>query len=214
VAETKGKFIVIEGVDGAGKSTQAYLLSKYLTEQKYRVVPTREPGGTGIGERIREVLLDPNGDAISPQCELLLYMASRAQVVWEIIRPSLERGYIVISERFVWSSLAYQGYAGGLSTQDIETICRFATQGLEPDLTIMLDIDPEAAMRRERVTSGGTEAGYDRIEKKGVEFQKKVREGFLDLARRHPDKMKVIDATGNPRQVLEQMKKIVESVIS
>ena len=214
MSEAKGKFIVIEGVDGAGKSTQAYLLSKYLAEQKLRVVPTREPGGTGIGERVRDVLLDPHGEELSPHCELLLYMASRAQLVWEIVRPSLERGYIVVSERYIWSSLAYQGYAGGLRTEDIEAIGQFATQGLEPDLTIVLDIDPEIAVRREKVTSGGGDVGYDRIEKKGLEFQKKVRQGFLDIARHHPDKIKVIEAAGNPRQVLEQMKKLVASVVS
>jgi dTMP kinase len=209
VAQGRGKFIVIEGVDGAGKSTQAYLLSKHLGEKKVRVLPTREPGGTIIGERVREILLDPNGSEITHECELLLYMASRAQLVGEVIRPSLDAGYVIVSERYIWSSIAYQGYAGGVSPEAIETIGKYATGGLLPDLTIVLDIDPGIASNREK--EGG--AGYDRIEKKGVEFQKRVREGFLEIAKRHSDIMRVVDASQSPKKVHEEIKKLVASVL-
>jgi dTMP kinase len=214
VPQYPGKFIVLDGVDGAGKSTQAYLLSKYLAEKKLRVRPVREPGGTELGERIREILLDPGEDKITDRCELLLYMASRAQLVGELIHPSLEAGYIVVSERFLFSSVAYQGYAGGLPVEDIWAIGAFAVSGVEPDLTIILDVDPELAMRRDKgpsVLPGGEE--YDRIEKKGTEFQKKVREGFLHLARQRPGKMAVIDAVRPAKVVHEDIKKLVAGVI-
>lgn len=213
MAGNKGKFIVLEGVDGAGKSTQAYLLSKYLAERRLRVFPVREPGGTGLGERIREILLDPGEDHMTAHCELLLYMASRAQLVGEVLKPMLDEGHILISERFLLSSIAYQGYAGGLPISEIEAIGQFAVAGLEPDLTIVLDIDPELAKSRDKGPGIVAEEQYDRIEKKGIEFQKKVRQGFLDLAARHPDKIKVLDASKNPKAVHEEIKKLVAGVI-
>jgi dTMP kinase len=213
VASQKGKFIVLEGVDGAGKSTQAYLLAKYLSEKKMRVLPVREPGGTELGERIREILLDPGEDRMTTQCELLLYMASRAQLVGEVVKPSLENGHIVISERYLLSSLAYQGYAGGLATEAIQAIGAFAVMGLEPDLTIILDVDPEIGMRRDTVPGVVAEEQYDRIEKKGVEFQKKVREGFLGLAKFDPGRIKILDGSRSPKAVHQEIKKLVEGVI-
>jgi len=214
VSQYPGKFIVLEGVDGAGKSTQAYLLSKYLSAKKRRVLPVREPGGTELGERIREILLDPGEDKMTAQCEMLLYMASRAQLVGELIRPSLEDGYVVVSERFLFSSVAYQGYAGGLPIENILRIGEFAVSGIEPDLTIILDIDPDAAMRRDKGPVIVPEAGqYDRIEKKGVEFQKKVRAGFLELAGQHPDKIRVVDAARPPKTVHEDIARLVSGVI-
>lgn len=214
MSQYPGKFIVLEGVDGAGKSTQAYLLSKYLSAKKRRVLPVREPGGTELGERIREILLDPGEDKMTAQCEMLLYMASRAQLVGELIRPSLEDGYVVVSERFLFSSVAYQGYAGGLPIENILRIGEFAVSGIEPDLTIILDIDPDAAMRRDKGPVIVPEAGqYDRIEKKGVEFQKKVRAGFLELAGQHPDKIRVVDAARPPKTVHEDIARLVSGVI-
>jgi len=213
VVKGKGKFIVIEGVDGSGKSTQAYLLSKYLGERKMRVLPTREPGGTPIGERVRDILLDPNGTPMIPECEMLLYMASRAQLAGEVLKPSLERGLHVVSERYIWSSLAYQGYAGGIAIESIEEIGRLATAGLEPDLTIILDVDPEIAFERDKIPAGLDQPAYDRIEKKGVEFQKKVREGFIEIARRNPEKIRVVDASRPPKVVFEDIKRLVSGVI-
>jgi dTMP kinase len=145
---------------------------------------------------------------------MLLYMASRAQLVGELIRPSLEDGYVVVSERFLFSSVAYQGYAGGLPIENILRIGEFAVSGIEPDLTIILDIDPDAAMRRDKGPVIVPEAGqYDRIEKKGVEFQKKVRAGFLELAGQHPDKIRVVDAARPPKTVHEDIARLVSGVI-
>lgn len=208
MSEKKGAFIVIDGVDQAGKSTQAYLLVKHLSAGKIRVLPVREPGGTDIGERVREILLDPHGTEITPECELLLYMASRAQLVGEVVKPALARGYVVVSERYICSSLAYQGYAGGMARQDIEAIGKVATAGLEPDLTVILDIDPEVAAEREK-TPGET----DRIEKKGVEFQKLVRKGFLDIAASHEGRIVVVDGSQPPKAVHEEIKRLVAGVI-
>jgi len=209
MSDGRGRFIVFEGVDGSGKSTQAFLLTKHLGERKLRVVATREPGGTGVGEQMREILLDPGGEELSPQCELLLYMASRAQHVKRVIRPALESGTNVVCERYNWSSIAYQGYAGGLPVKTIEEIGALATGGLEPDLTILLDLDPELAAGREMAPSG---AGADRIEKKGIEFQRKVREGFLELARSHPERSRVVDATRPPKEIHEEIRKLADDV--
>lgn len=211
MSEKSGTFIVFEGVDGSGKSTQAFLLTKYFGEQKVRSVATREPGGTVTGEMIREILLDPRGEEPAAQCELLLYMASRAQHVWRVIRPSLESGMIVICERYNWSSVAYQGDAGDLPVAKIEEIGEFATDALEPDLTILLDIDPEAAARREMLSAGAAER--DRIEKKGLTFQQKVREGFLRLAERHPETSRIVEADRPAKEIHEEIKKLVADVI-
>ena len=125
-----------------------YLLTKHLGEMQIRSVGTREPGGTDTGEEIRRLLLDANGEEFVPQCEMLLFMASRAQHVARLVRPLLERGTVVVSERYTWSSIAYQGYAGGLPIDEVERIGDFATEGLQPDLTIVLDLDPEVAQER------------------------------------------------------------------
>ena len=211
MSDTRGRFVVFEGVDGSGKSTQAFLLSKYLGEQKVRVRTTREPGGTNIGEKIREILLDPGRDELERECEMLLYMASRAQHAAEVLKPSLEQGYVVICERYMWSTLAYQGYAGGLSTETIESIGEFAVGCVAPDLTMVLDMDPDAALSRGmRAQKGGY---YDRIIRKGVEFQKKVRAGFLELAQRHPQKARVLDASRGAKEVHEEVKLLVADVL-
>ncbi|MHC4711869.1 MAG: dTMP kinase [Planctomycetota bacterium] len=211
MSEGAGRFIVFEGVDGSGKSTQAFLLTKFLGERKVRVLPTREPGGTDTAEKMREILLDPGGEDLSAECELLLYMASRAQHVERVIKPSLEKGIIVVCERYNWSSIAYQGYAGGLPIDMVEEIGRFATEGLEPDLTVVLDIDPEIAVTREMTPAEGR--SYDRIERKGVEFQHKVRAGFLELARRHPERSRVVDASLPAKRVHEEIQKLVANVL-
>lgn len=219
MSEGKGRFIVIDGVDGAGKSTQAYLLCRYLGSRKLRAVPTREPGGTEIGERIREILLDTTTDGLAAECELLLYMASRAQLVAQVIKPTLAEGNVVVSERYILSSLAYQGYAEGLSVGAIMCVADIATERIMPDLTVILDVDPAIAMNRDKgpVPVPGAAPGdgfpYDRIEKKGVDFQKKVRAGFLELAKMDPEHIKVIDGSRSPREVHEEIKKLVDIVI-
>ncbi len=210
--QKRGRFIVFEGIDGSGKSTQAFLLSKYLGEQKMKVVATREPGGTVTGEEIRRVLLDPQTEDLMPKCELLLYMASRAQHVGRIIKPAVERGHVVICERYHLSSLAYQGYAGGLALEEVEAVGAFATGGFRPDLTIILDVDPEIAMERDK-GPGTVDAGYDRIERKGIAFQRKVREGFLEITREHPEKIKIVDGSRGAKEVHEEVKRLVADVL-
>jgi dTMP kinase len=205
-----GRFIVFEGVDGSGKSTQAYLLTKYLSQRKLRVLATREPGGTESGEKMREILLDARSEDLAARSELLLYMASRAQHVERLIAPALEKGQIVVCERYNWSTIAYQGYAGGLPIETVEEIGHFATGGLEPDLTVVLDIDPDTASVRE---TGGVGPPYDRIERKGVDFQHKVRAGFLELLKRHPEKARLVDASLPAKQVHEQVKVLVANVL-
>ncbi len=206
----RGKFIVFEGVDWSGKSTQAFLLTRYLGERKLRVLATREPGGTPIGEQIREILLDPAGEDLSTKCELLLYLASRAQHVNRVISPTIENGVIVVSERYNWSTLAYQAYAGGLPLETVEEIAGFATGRLAPDLTILLDLDPEVAAMRALAPGG---RGHDRIERKGIPFQRKVREGFMELARRHTEKSRIVDATRPAKQIHEEVKALVDDVL-
>ena len=206
----RGKFIVFEGMDGSGKSTQAYLLTKHLGEQRIRVMGTREPGGTDIGEEIRRILLETGGDDISAECEMLLFMASRAQHI-TALKPLLARGTVVVCERFNWSSIAYQGYAGEIAIEEVERIAEFASEGLTPDMTIVLDLDVDVAQERELMLVEGNQ--HDRIERKGVPFQRKVRQGFLDLAAKYPERTRVVDASRPPKEVHEDVKKLVADVL-
>ncbi|HET8592271.1 MAG TPA: dTMP kinase [Solirubrobacterales bacterium] len=180
-------FISLEGIDGSGKTTQATLLAKALGEE---VVLLREPGGTETGERIRALIKDPALE-LDPLAELLLFCAARAELVAEVIGPARERGRDVVCDRFSDSSVAYQGVARGLGTDRVEEICDLATGGLWPDLTLLLRIDPDrAAARIGRRTA-------DRFEEEGIELQHRVAEGYDEVARRHPDRVKVIDAEGD-----------------
>ncbi len=181
-------FITFEGPDGAGKTTQIKLLYEALKAGGYRVVVTREPGGTSIGDRIRELLLDPDQKEMAAETEVLLYAAARAQHVQEKIVPALQEGKLVLCDRFVDASLAYQGYGLGLGEAQVRVINQFATGGLEPDLTILLDLPPEEGRRRLERRSP-----LDRIEQKSIAYHRRVREGFLQLAKREK-RMMVIDA--------------------
>lgn len=210
VTGERGKFIVFEGMDGSGKSTQAYLLTRHLGENRIRAMGTREPGGTDTGEEIRRILLEVGGEELSPECEMLLFMASRAQHI-KVIKPLLERGTVVVCERFNWSSIAYQGYAGGLDIEEVERIAELAAEGLTPDLTIVLDLDVDVAQERELMLVQGNQ--HNRIERKGAPFQQKVRQGFLDLAAQHPERSRVVDASRPPKEVHEDVKKLVADVL-
>ncbi len=185
----KGIFITIEGPDGSGKSTQIPYIKKFLEEEGYEVVLTREPGGTKIGEQIRQILLDNDCKEMSAVTEALLYAASRAQHVEELIIPALEEGKVVVCDRFADSSTAYQGMGRGLGPEAIININKFATRGLMPDITILLDIDPKIGLNRVKITKEA-----DRLEQEKTDFHKRVYKGYKDLANMYPDRIKVIKA--------------------
>lgn len=189
-----GKFIVFDGPDGSGKSTQMRRFMKWARGNGVTVKEVREPGGTPIGEQIRQVLLDPQNECMTIQCEMLLYMASRAQLVEQEIVPALARGELVVADRFVSATLAYQGSAGGLPTEWIQKVAEVAVSGHWPDLTLVLDVDDATA-------TGRLNPLLDRMELKGKEFHSKVRLGFLDQAKRMPNRYCVIDSTEREDEV-------------
>ncbi len=205
-----GRFIVFDGIDGSGKSTQLRRLVACCAEAGVPICEVREPGGTTVGERIREILLDRSQESMTLRCEMLLYMASRVQLVEQTIRPALARGEFVLADRFVSSTLAYQGSAGGLSEEEILSVARVAVGATWPDLVVLFDVDPASASRRtkgvERVKGKGVRpAGAslfdDRIEQRGDTFQAKVRAGFLEQAAKAPHKYLVIDGSGDEDRV-------------
>lgn len=190
-----GLFITLEGGDGAGKSTQAEMLAGWLSERGHEVVRTREPGGTTLGVELRKLLL--HGGEVSPRAEALLYAADRAQHIATIVRPALERDAVVVQDRYIDSSLAYQGAGRVLSAEDVRGISEWATEGLWPGLTVLLDIDPDEGVAR-RASRGGSD---DRLESEAIEFHRAVREAFLSLAKQNPDRFLVVDATEPADQI-------------
>jgi dTMP kinase len=191
-------FITFEGPDGSGKTTQARLLAEHLRREGTAVVLTREPGGTPIGDQVREVLHDPTNVDMTRETEFLLYSASRAQLVRQLIFPALVDGKWVISDRYFDSSLAYQGYARGLPVDTLWEITRFATGGLMPDLTLYLDIRPDQGLER-RLLGGGE---WNRMDQEALAFHNRVRAGYLELAGREPHRWLIIDAA-KPVDVLQ-----------
>jgi dTMP kinase len=198
-------FITLEGPEGSGKTTQIELLVAWLGEQGYDVVLTREPGGTEIGNQIRDVLHDPANTRMAAAAEILLYSADRAQHVAEFITPFLAKGKIVISDRYYDSTLAYQGYGRGLDLEALQAITAFATGGLKPDLTLYLDIAPERGLER-RQTGGGE---WNRLDAETLEFHQRVREGYLELINQEPERWVVIDADGSVEEVQEEIREQV-----
>lgn len=204
----KGIFITIEGSDGSGKSTQIPYIKKFLERKGYEVLLTREPGGTIIGEKIRELLLDNNHKEMSAVAEALLYAASRAQHVEEVIIPALKEGKAVLSDRFVDSSIVYQGKGRGLSLEAIIDINNFATQGLKPDLTILLNINPEIGLNRIK-----TIKKTDRLEQEKLDFHRKVYEGYKELAGMYTDRIKVIDANKTIEEINREIESKLDNII-
>lgn len=201
-----GLFLSIEGPDGAGKTTQASLLKDRLEKLGVKVVLTREPGGTPIGEEIRKILLNPDFREMTVPCEVLLYSAARTQLVDQCILPLLKKGCIVISDRYLDSSIVYQGLAGGEKPEIIETINIWATRQLLPEITFLLDIDAESGLFRLRGNEKTVQNQWgDRMEQKELEFHRKVRKGFLQLASRDPDRFFVIKAEDRPEVVHEKI---------
>ena len=187
-----GTFITFEGVEGSGKSTQLGLLAKRLELADVRIRCLREPGGTSVGEAIRRILLDPEHLGLDARAELLLYEASRAQLVAEVIEPALQAGDVVLCDRFFDSTTAYQGYARGLPLEEVARLNEAATGVLTPDLTIVIDVDPALVLERACDASGAP----DRLELEDVAFHQRVREGFLAIARAEPQRVVVVDGEG------------------
>lgn len=197
------RFIVFDGVEGCGKSTQARLLAEALEQAGERVTLTLEPGGTAIGEAVRACLLNPGFGEMHELTEAFLFCADRAQHVLEVIRPGLERGGVVVSDRYASSTMVYQGYAGGLGTDTLRTLNNIATAGLQPDLLIILDLDPVAGMRRKR----GDVA--DRIERKSVDFHERVRQGFVAYAQSLGERAVVLNGDQPVEDLAAQVLRLV-----
>ncbi|WP_077369400.1 dTMP kinase [Anaerosalibacter sp. Marseille-P3206] len=203
-----GIFITLEGPDGSGKSTVVEQLSQYLKNSNIEYIFTREPGGTEIGEDIRDIILDNNNTNMSPRTEALLYAASRSQHVHEKIKPALQAGKVVLCERFVLSSLVYQGIGRGLGIVDVKNINDFGIEGVKPDLTLFFDIDPSVSLNRKMVGQD-----IDRLEMEGINFHKEVYNGYLDLINKYPENVVLIDASKSKEEVFKQVKSEVERIL-
>lgn len=206
--EQKGFFISLEGVEGTGKSTHSLMLSETLESEGHEVVRTAEPGGTTIGQNIRKILLDPSNSAMEPVTELLLYAAARRQHIQELILPALDAGKTVITDRFADSTIAYQGTGRGLDMALISELDFIVTNGLKPDLTLLLDLDVKEGLSRNR--SAGKR---DRLELEDIAFHKRVREGFFLIAENEPSRVKVISASGNKDEVHERIRKVIAEAL-
>jgi dTMP kinase len=202
-----GHFISIEGIEGCGKSTQAALLRDWLEVKGLQVLLAREPGGPAISEKIRGILLDPANVSMDHRTELLLYLASRSQFVQELLLPALHDGKIVLVDRYVDSTLAYQGYGRGLDVKDIELMNSFASRDIVPELTFLLDLDPVKGLERKGMGDGKESKG-DRLEMESLEFHRKVREGFLSIARLDPDRVVVVRAEKKIEEISSEIQKV------
>ncbi len=203
-----GLFISFEGPDGSGKTTQINKLVKYLEEKGHDVIITREPGGTKISEKIREIILDKNNTEMDSITEAMLYAASRAQHVAEIIKPALEKGKIIITDRFVDSSLVYQGIGRGLGIEFIKKINDMAIQGTMPHVTILIKISPELGLSRKYESDE-----CNRLDMEKIEFHKKVYEAYLELEKLYPDRIKAIDGNKSIDEVYKDIIKIIDNIL-
>jgi dTMP kinase len=205
-----GRFITLEGGDGAGKTTQAELLSAWLVEHGRTVLRTREPGGTDLGLRIREIVLHERGH-VSPRAEALLYAADRAHHVETVVRPAMARDEVVLQDRYIDSSVAYQGVARGLGAEHIRSVSEWAADGLAPDLTILLDLDVTVGRARVAAARGDT---FDRLESEAEAFHESVRRAFLDMAAAEPDRFLVVDAGGSTEDVQRAIRAAVAPLVT
>ncbi len=202
-------FVTFEGPDGSGKTTQMQLLADWLRGRGFDVLTTREPGGTSIGDQIRAILHDPKNADMRPATEALLFSASRAQIVDQVIRPALERGQIVLCDRYADSTMAYQGYGHGLDLDALRAITAFATGGLTPDLTIYLDLDVEEGLRRKRAAYEAGQSEWTRMDQMEVDFHRRVREGYLRMAAAEPERWLVLDA----RRPIEEVQALIRAKV-
>ena len=199
-------FITLEGPEGSGKSCQIPGLADFIRGKGFEVLTTREPGGTAIGDQIRQVIMNLKNTEMNPRTEILLFCAARAQIVDEVIRPALNRGVVVISDRYGDSTLAYQGYGHHMDLDILRQILNFATGGLKPDLTLLLDVDVEEGLRRRRCSGGE----WNRMDAYEVDFHKRVRAGYHELAKAEPDRWEVINANLNVEMVQSNIRKVIE----
>jgi dTMP kinase len=202
-------FITFEGSEGSGKSTQIKMLASHLRQRGYEVLVTREPGGTRIGEQVRQCLHDVKNEEMTAAAEALLYSASRSQLVREVIVPALARGEIVICDRYADSTIAYQGYGRQLDLEALGTITHFATDGLKPDLTILFDIDVEEGLSRR--SAGGEE--MNRMDLQEIAFYKRVRDGYGELVKQEPDRWVIVDASHPPDEIQNVVRRSVDAML-
>ncbi|TJX68155.1 dTMP kinase [Soehngenia saccharolytica] len=203
----KGLFITLEGPDGSGKSTVANLLGEYFEKLGIDCIITREPGGTQIGEKIRDIIVDNENKAMGAETEALLFAASRAQHVHEKICPSLEEGKVVVCDRFLFSSLAYQGVGRGLGVERVKMINEFGLRGVKPDLIIFFDCDPTLTILRK------TKAGGDRLELLGDKFHERVYEGYKEIIKMYPENVEIVDARRPIREVYKEVVKLIDALL-
>jgi dTMP kinase len=206
---SRALFITFEGGEGAGKTTLIEKIAKRLAEEGRPFLKTREPGGTKLGDQLREIVLHHKGGAISPYAELSLFLASRAQHVFEVIQPALKSGKIVLCDRFNDSSVAYQGFARGLGMEKVQEVCTFLSEGLVPDLTFYLDIPVSAGLRRTKNRSG-----HDRIELETIEFHESIRTAYQKLYREHPNRIHLLNAENPPHVVFEEAMRVLSKTAS
>lgn len=202
----KGILITFEGPEGSGKSTQLRLLCRYLRRKGFKVLQLREPGGTKISEKIRKILLDPKNKQMDAACEMLLYQAARAQLVPEEVLPALKQKKVVVLDRFLDATITYQGYGAGLDFKLIKEVGRLATSGIQPDLTILLDIAAKEGLRKVRIR--------DRIERRPLSFHRRVRRGYLKLARQNSRRIKIVPLTWAIPKTQATIRKIVDRKLS
>jgi dTMP kinase len=210
-----GWFITFEGVEGSGKTTQIRLAGEFLREKGLPVLMTQEPGGTPLGERIREILLNQAGFDISGEAEVLLFAAARAQHTDAVILPALETGKVILCDRFSDATIAYQAYGRGLPLEAVRKICRFASRGLSPRLTLLFDLPVEKGLERAfRRIAGREEASReDRFEREHLDFHRRIREGYLTIARQEPGRVKIIDASRDIESTRREVRAILSSFL-
>lgn len=199
----RGLFITFEGIDGCGKTTQKELLADYFKAKGFEVLSTREPGAKGLGEKFREILLNYDGE-VSSNCEAFLFLADRAQHIDTIVKPAVKAGKVVLCDRHIDSTIAYQGYGRGVDINQLKMLNSLATGNFKPDLTFVFDIDVKTAFER-------VGKSQDRMESAGIEFFEKARNGYLEIAKQEPERVKVINAQDSIDNIFKQVKEIVES---